>query len=97
MVASRGRGNAALAARSAWIGSALEYYDFFLYGTAAALVFGRVFFPEGDAAVGTLVALATFGVGYAASRCAAGRATPALAFARLQPPISRFTSGAVLR
>ena len=54
------------AARAAWIGSALEYYDFFIYGTAAALVFAKVFFPDSNPATGTLTALATFGVGYAA-------------------------------
>jgi len=54
------------AAMAAWIGSALEYYDFFVYGTAAALIFGKLFFPSKDPMVGTIAALATFGVGYVA-------------------------------
>ena len=52
------------AALASWIGSAVEYYDFFIYGTAAALVFGKVFFPAFDPAAGTVAAFATFGVGY---------------------------------
>ena len=49
---------------AACIGSALEWYDFFLYGTAAALVFGELFFPKGDPMTGTLLAFLTFGVGF---------------------------------
>lgn len=52
------------AALASWIGSAVEYYDFFIYGTAAALVFGKIFFPSIDPKLATIAAFATFGVAY---------------------------------
>lgn len=51
---------------SAGIGSALEWYDFFIYGLASALVFGQLFFPKFDPVVGTLASFATFAVGFLA-------------------------------
>jgi MFS family permease len=54
------------AAVAAWIGSALEYYDLAIYGTAAALVFPKIFFPEGNETTATVAAFATFGVAYVA-------------------------------
>ena len=48
------------------VGTSLEWYDFFLYGTAAALVFGELFFPTSDPLVGTLLAFATYAVGFVA-------------------------------
>jgi MFS family permease len=54
------------AAASGWIGSALEYYDFFIYATAAALIFPQLFFPKGDPTAAIVASLATYGVGYVA-------------------------------
>ena len=51
---------------ASFIGTAIEWYDFFLYGTAAALVFNRLFFPNFDPMVGTLSAFGTFAVGFVA-------------------------------
>jgi MFS family permease len=48
------------------VGTAVEYYDFFLYGTAAALVFGPLFFPSGSAAAQTLYAFMSFGIAFLA-------------------------------
>ncbi|QIK64998.1 MHS family MFS transporter [Nocardioides sp. HDW12B] len=48
------------------IGTAVEWYDFFLYGSAAALVFGQLFFPEGDEVTGTLLAFGTYALGFVA-------------------------------
>jgi MFS transporter, MHS family, shikimate and dehydroshikimate transport protein len=47
-------------------GTIVEWYDFFIYGTAAALVFGRLFFPTSNATVSTLAALSVYAVGYVA-------------------------------
>jgi MFS family permease len=54
------------AAASGWIGSALEYYDFFIYATAASLIFPQIFFPSENPAVAIIASLATYGVGYVA-------------------------------
>jgi len=48
------------------IGTSLEWYDFFVYGTAAALVFNKLFFPSFEPLVGTLLAFTTYAVGFAA-------------------------------
>jgi MFS family permease len=59
---ARTPGRAALAS---FMGSAVEYYDFFVFGTAAALIFPKVFFPSGDEAA-LVMSFATFGVAYVA-------------------------------
>ena len=62
----RGRRQTKIAAASGWIGSALEYYDFFVYATAASLVFPQIFFPSTNPTVAIVASLATYGVGYVA-------------------------------
>ncbi|HWM37575.1 MAG TPA: MFS transporter [Streptomyces sp.] len=48
------------------VGTTVEWYDFFLYGSAAALVFNKLFFPDSDPLVGTLLSFLTYAVGFAA-------------------------------
>jgi MFS transporter, MHS family, shikimate and dehydroshikimate transport protein len=55
-----------LVALASLIGTTIEWYDFFLYGTAAALVLNRLFFPTFDPLMGTLASLATYSVGFVA-------------------------------
>ena len=53
-------------ALAAVFGTTVEWYDFALYGTAAALVFNKVYFPDGDPLVGTILAYGTFAIGFLA-------------------------------
>jgi len=49
---------------ASFIGTTIEWYDFFLYGTASALIFGRLFFPKYDALTGALASYSTYAVGF---------------------------------
>src|SRR5436189_2474380 len=59
-------GSFRLVAVASLIGTTIEWYDFFLYGTTAALVFNRLFFPTFDPLAGTLAAFRTFALGFLA-------------------------------
>jgi MFS family permease len=65
-IEDRGSGDIRKVALASAIGNMIEYYDFTLYATATALVFNKVFFPSSDPLVGSLLAFATFFVGYCA-------------------------------
>ncbi|MGI5200345.1 hypothetical protein ACQEU6_01845 [Spirillospora sp. CA-108201] len=62
---AHGRGHPRLPT-SGLIGGSIEWYDFFLYGTAAALVFPEAFFPDSSALTGTLLSFSTFWAGFVA-------------------------------
>ncbi|AUI62203.1 MFS transporter [Amycolatopsis sp. BJA-103] len=60
------RGSIAKVVSASLIGTTIEWYDFFLYTSAAALVFGKLFFPTNDPLTGTLLAFLTYAVGFLA-------------------------------
>ena len=71
--APRESAHAASSRESVWrvalasmVGTSIEWYDFFIFGAASALVFGRLFFPNVSELAGTLAAFATFAVGFVA-------------------------------
>lgn len=66
MTAAQTRGEHRKVAFASLIGTAVEWYDYYLYGTCAALLFPHLFFPSMDAWVGTIAAFATYAVGFAA-------------------------------
>src|SRR5258707_11805358 len=65
-IEERGSSDIRKVAVASAIGNMIEYYDFTLYATATALVFNKIFFPSTDPLVGSLLAFATFFVGYCA-------------------------------
>ncbi|WP_037973778.1 MFS transporter [Streptomyces sp. NRRL WC-3742] len=66
MGAPGARGSLPRVVAASLIGTTIEWYDYFLYGTAAALVFGKLFFPNTDPLTGTLLSFLTYAIGFAA-------------------------------
>src|SRR5947209_10717564 len=62
----KGRRELVEAVVASTVGTTIEWYDFFLYGTAVALVFPRLFFPDFDPFVGQILAFGTFSFGFVA-------------------------------
>jgi len=62
--APQGDSNLRRVVLSSLIGATIEWYDFFLYGVVAGIVFNKLYFPPGDPLVGTLLAYTTFAVGF---------------------------------
>ena len=71
-----GRAEIVKVAFASLIGTSVEWYDFFLYGTAAALVFNKLFFPQFNPLTGTIAAFATFAVGFIARPIGGHRLRP---------------------
>jgi hypothetical protein len=67
------------------VGTTIEWYDFFLYGTAAALIFPKLFFPSSEPSAGILLAFGTQFVGFAA-RPIGGRSSAITATASVARP-----------
>ncbi|MFJ6560465.1 MFS transporter [Streptomyces sp. NPDC091412] len=63
---SRTSSRARRAGLASFVGTTIEWYDFYIYGTASALVFGKLFFPDVSPAAGVLASFATFWVGFLA-------------------------------
>src|SRR5690349_22117795 len=66
LYASTPRESVRRVALASMVGTSIEWYDFFIFGTASALVFGRLFFPTFSEVAGTLAAFASFAVGFVA-------------------------------
>ena len=61
---NNGKSSHRLAGISSMVGTTIEWYDFFVYGAAAALIFNKLFFPNLDPLTGVLAAFGTYAVGF---------------------------------